>query len=146
MIKFTCTKEIFMIIHGRKNYWYQKTLCTHYFTNKRKLWKHLGCLLSIIFDEVDIQNITNQLINDIKNLNNERIIKCYNVNQSNITEEPCYISSMKPNGFINGQDESRCYVNLSFQVFFFNIYFQTVNDEYWFWTSSIESRWQWRWM
>ena len=37
---------------------------------------------------------------------------------SNISEEPCYISSMTPTGFINGQDELRCYVNSSFQVIF----------------------------
>ena len=31
---------------------------------------------------------------------------------------------MTPTGFRNGQDESRCYVNSSFQVLFFNIYFR----------------------
>ena len=29
---------------------------------------------------------------------------------------------MTPTGFINGQYESRCYVNVSFQVIFFNIF------------------------
>ena len=31
---------------------------------------------------------------------------------------------MTPTGFINGQDESRCYVKLTFQVPFFNIFFR----------------------
>ena len=39
---------------------------------------------------------------------------------------------MTPNGFVNGQDESRCYVNASFQVHSFNIYFgQLILDIYW---------------
>ena len=33
---------------------------------------------------------------------------------------------MTPIGFRNGQDESICYVNSSFQVIFFNIFFRTL--------------------
>ena len=33
---------------------------------------------------------------------------------------------MTPIGLMNGQDESRCYVNSSFQVFFFIICFRTL--------------------
>ena len=33
---------------------------------------------------------------------------------------------MTPIGFRNGQDESRCYVNSSFQVLFLNIFFRTL--------------------
>ena len=33
---------------------------------------------------------------------------------------------MTPTGFMNGQDELRCYVNSSFQVLFFNIFFRTL--------------------
>ena len=65
----------------------------------------------MIIDKADIENRTKQFINDIKNFNKEHIIQCYSENQSNIPEEPCYISSMTPTGFINGKDESRCYVN-----------------------------------
>ena len=43
--------------------------------------------------------------------------------QFNIPEETRYVSSMTPTGFINGQDESRCYVNSLFQVVFFDIFF-----------------------
>ena len=32
------------------------------------------------------------------------------------------MTCMTPTGFIIGRDESRCYVNSSFQVHFFNIY------------------------
>ena len=47
-------------------------------------------------------------------------------NISNIPEAPRYISSMTPIGFRNGQDESICYVNLSFQVLFSIYIFRTL--------------------
>ena len=68
----------------------------------------------------------NQFLNYISNFNNKHIIRCYNKTISNIPEGPRYISSMTPTGFINGQDESICYVNSSFQVIFYNIFFRTL--------------------
>ena len=58
--------------------------------------------------------------------NNTHIIKSNLQPVSNIPEEERFISSMTPIGFRNGQDESRCYVNSSFQVLFFNIFFRTL--------------------
>ena len=81
----------------------------------------MGGLSSIIVDEEDLKNRTNQQINAIINFNNEHILMGYNVTQSNIAEEEQYISCMTPTGLINGQDKSRCYVNSQFQVHFFNI-------------------------
>ena len=78
---------------------------------KDKLRKYLSDILSIVIDEAYIERKTNQFINDISNFNNKHIIQCCNETKSNTTEEPHYISSMTPTGFINGQDESRCYVN-----------------------------------
>ena len=80
--------------------------------------------LKIYIEEVDLVNKTNQFINDISDFNNKHIIQCYSKNISNIPEGPCYISFMTPTGFINVQDESRCYVKSSFQVIFFNIVFR----------------------
>ena len=76
-------------------------------------------MLYIYIDEVDSENKRNQFINDIINSNNKHIIQCYNKTISNIPEEQRYISSMTPTGFINGKDESRCYVKSPFQVIFF---------------------------
>ena len=84
----------------------------------------------MVIDEADLEMTTNQFINDIRKFNNEHIIQCYNETKYNIPEEPRYISSMTQNIFINGQYESICCVNLSFQVILFDIYFQTVNHEY----------------
>ena len=99
----------------------KKTLLLHHFIEKDKLRKYLSSILSTDIDEVDLENKTNHFINDIINFTNKHIIQCYNKNISNIPEEPRYISSMTPTAFINGKDESRCYVNSSFQVLFFNI-------------------------
>ena len=70
------------------------------------------------------KNKTNQFINDISNFNNKHIIQCKNKPISNIPEEPCYISSMTPNGLNNGQYEWIFYFNLSFQVIFVYIFFR----------------------
>ena len=68
--------------------------------------------------EADLGKKKNQFINDISNFNNKHIIQCNSKPISNIPEEPRYISSMTPIRSSNGQDESRCYVNSSFQVIF----------------------------
>ena len=83
-MKFTCTKDLFRIMHGRKQLLIQKTLRSHHFMEKRKTWKYLGGLLSIIFYEADLENRTKQWINDIIIFNNEHIIQRYNIPQSNI--------------------------------------------------------------
>ena len=58
----------------------KKKLRTHHFIETKKLQKYLCGLLSIVIDEADLQNITNQLINDISNFNNKRMIHCYRKN------------------------------------------------------------------
>ena len=83
-------------------------------------------ILSIEIDAADIEKKTNQFINDIRYFDNKHIVKCYNKPTCNIPEEPRYIPSMKPTGFMNSQDQLRCYVNLSFQLIFFNIFFRQV--------------------
>ena len=93
------------------------------FHGRKELWRYLGGLLSIMVDEGDLENRTKQWINYIILFNNEQLIQRYNINQSNIPEESRYISCLTPTGFINGQDESRCDVNLSFQVLYFDIFF-----------------------
>ena len=85
--------------------------------------KHMSGMLYIDSDETDIEKKNNQFINYIRNINKIYIIQCYNKIIFNITEEPHYISSRIPTVFINGQYESRCYVNSSFKVLFFDIFF-----------------------
>ena len=86
MTKFTYTNDLFMIMYGRRKLLMQKRIKFTSFHGKRKIWKYIDGLLSIIFDEADIENRKNQLINDISNFNNEHIIQLYNVTQSNIPE------------------------------------------------------------
>ena len=76
--------------------------------------------------KADLGKNMDKFINDKSDFNNTHIIK-YNIQPiSNITEEECFISSMTTIGFRNDQDESRCYVNSSLQVLFFNIFFRTL--------------------
>ena len=96
----------------------KRTLRSHRFIKIEKLRKYLSGILSIKNDKADIGNKTNQFINDIIDFNNTHIIKSNIQPISNIPEKEHFISSMTPIVFRNGQDESRCYVNSSFQVLF----------------------------
>ena len=113
MIQFTCTKYLCRVLHEKKTDT-KKTLRSHNYIKREKLRKYLSGILK------------NQFINDISNFNNKHIIQYNNKPIYNIPEEQRYISSMTPIGSRNGQDESRCYVNSSFQVLFFNIFFRTL--------------------
>ena len=77
-------------------------------------------MLYIDIDEADLEKKRNRFINDISDFNNKHIIQCYNVTISNISEEPCYLSSMTPTSFIHSLYQSIYYVNSSFQVLSFN--------------------------
>ena len=61
-------------------------------------------MLSIDIDEADLEKKRNQFINDISDFNNKHIIQCKKKTIFNKLEEPRYISSMTPTGFINGRD------------------------------------------
>ena len=65
----TDTKNMFTSFHG-----------------KIELWKYLGGLLSITFDEADLEDRTKKWINYISIFNNKHIIQSYNIPQSNIPE------------------------------------------------------------
>ena len=99
-------------IQKRKNGDTKKTLCSHHYIEGEKLRKYISGILSIDNDEAYLGKKTNQFINDIVYFNNKHIIQCNNKPISNLPEEPHYIQSMTGIGFRNGQDESRCYVNL----------------------------------
>ena len=79
-------------------------------------------MLSIDIYGTDLEKKTNHFINDFSNFNNKHIIQNYQKTKSNIPEESHYISSMTSTGFINGQDESNCYIKYSFQVLFLIIF------------------------
>ena len=84
MIKFTCTKELFRIIHGKIISDTKNTLRAHYFIEKYKLRKYLFGLLSIVIDGTDLETITNHIINDYSNFSNKHIIQYYSRDKSNI--------------------------------------------------------------
>ena len=63
----------------------KKTLRLHNFIEKEKLRKYLYVILSINNDGADLENKTNQFINDIINFNNKHINQRNNKPISNIT-------------------------------------------------------------
>ena len=101
---------------------YTKKCYVHIITMTKKL-DYLDGLLSIIFYEEYHTNRTNKWLFQILDFNKEHIIQPYNINISYIHEEEQFISCMTPAVFINGQYESRCYVN-SFQVSFSSFSFR----------------------
>ena len=88
--------------------------------------RHLSGILHNENIKADREKKVYEFINDKSDFNNTRIIKSKILPVSNIPEEERCISSMTPLGFRNGQDESRCYVNSSFQVLFFQYIFRTL--------------------
>ena len=54
MIKFTCAKDLFRIIHLKIIADTKNTLPTHHFIEKYKLLKYICGLLSIVIYEADI--------------------------------------------------------------------------------------------
>ena len=50
----------------------KKTIRTNYFIEKEKFIKYLSGMLSIDIDEIDLENKTNQFINDISDFNKNK--------------------------------------------------------------------------
>ena len=75
-----------MIIHRRKKLMIQTMLLTHHYSDN-KLLDYLDGLLSIMFDESDLINRTNQWFYNIRDFNKEHIIQISNVTIYNIPEE-----------------------------------------------------------
>ena len=83
-MKFSCTKDLFRIIHGRKQLLIQIRHNVNIIS-----WgggQIYGWFVILMVDESDLENITNQWINDIRLFNNEHIIQHHNIPQSNIHE------------------------------------------------------------
>ena len=110
----------------RKNADTKRTLRSHHYIEIEKLRKYLSGILYIYNDKADLGKNMDQFIYDKNYFNNTHIIKSNIQPVSNIPKEERFISSMTPIGFRNGQDESRCYVNSSFQVLFINNFFGTL--------------------
>ena len=96
----------------------KRTLCSHHYIEIEKLRKYLSGILYIKNNKADLGKKMDQFINDKSDFNNTHIIESNIQPVSNIPEEERFVLSMTPIGFSNGQDESRCYVNSSFQVLF----------------------------
>ena len=130
----------------KKNSDTKRTLHSNHYIEIEKLGKYLSGILYIYNDKVDLGENMDQFVNDKSDFNNTHIINSNIQPVSNIPEEEHFIWSMTPIGFRNGQDDSRCYVNSSFQVLFFNIYILSINNEYRLWKNVNKSGHQHRWL
>ena len=101
----------------------KRTLCSHYYIGIEKLRKYVYGISHIENTKTDLEKKVDEFINDKIDFNTTHIIKSDIQQLTNVPEEARFISSMTPTGSRNDQDESRCYVNSTFQVLFFNIYF-----------------------
>ena len=88
--------------------------------------KYLNVITLIESTQADLDKMVDEFINHKIDFNTAHIIKSDIQQITNIPEKARFISSMTPTGFRNDQDESRCYVNSTFQVLFFNIFFRTL--------------------
>ena len=100
----------------------KRTLRSHHYIGIEIWRKYLNGITLIKSTQADLEKKVDEFINNKIDFNTTHIIK-YDIQQlTNVPEEERFISSMTPTGFRNDQYESRCYVNLTFQVLFFNIY------------------------
>ena len=88
--------------------------------------KYLNGITLIESTQADLEKKADEFINHKVDFNITHIIKSDIQQLTNVPEEARFISSMTPTGFRNDQDESRCYVNSTFQVLFFNIFYRTL--------------------
>ena len=83
-------------------------------------------ILQVIRTQADLDKMVDEFISHKTKFNTAHIIKSDIQQIMNIPEKARFISSMAPTGFRNDQDKSRCYVNSTFQVLFFNVFFRSL--------------------
>ena len=96
----------------------KRTLRSHHYIRIEIRRKYLNGITLIESTQADLEKKVDVFINHKIDLNTTHIIKSDIHQLTNVPEEAHFISSITPTGFRNDQDESRCYVNSTFQVLF----------------------------
>ena len=96
----------------------KRTLRSHHYIGIEIWRKYLNGIILIESTKADLEKKVDKFINHKIDFNTTHIIKSNIQPVTNVPEEARFISSMTPTGFRNDQDESRCYVNSTFQVLF----------------------------
>ena len=99
-----------------------RTLRSHHYISIDSWRKYLNVITVINSTQADLDKMVDEFISHKTVFNTEHIIKSDIQKITNIPEKARFISSMTPTGFRNNQEESRCYVNSTFQVLF-SMYF-----------------------
>ena len=102
------------------------TLRYHHYIGIEIWRKYLNGITHIESTQAYLEKKVDDFINNKIDFYTTHIIK-YDIQPvTNVPEEARLISSMTPTGFRNDQYESRCYVNLTFQVLFSIYIFRTL--------------------
>ena len=96
-----------------------RTLRSHHYISIDLWRKYLNGITVIESTQADLDKMVDKFISHKIVFNTAHIIKSEIQQITNIPEKARFISSMTPTGFRNDQDESRYYVNSTFQVLFF---------------------------
>ena len=104
----------------------KRTLRSHHYISIDLWRKYLNGITRIESTLADLEKKVDEFINHKIDFNTAHIIKSDIQQIMKIPEKARFISSMTPTSFRNNQDESRCYVNSTFQVLFFNVLFRSL--------------------
>ena len=96
----------------------KKTLRSHHYIGIEIWRKYMNGITLIESTQADLEKKVDEFINHKIDFNITHIIKYGIQPATNVPEESRFISYMTPTGFRNDQDESRSYVNSTFQVIF----------------------------
>ena len=96
----------------------------HHFVDKQKIRDFMKFLLYSIVHKIDIMNSLEQWVFHIYEFHNKHVILPMNNSIPTVFKEERCMYCLTQTGFINGQDESRCYVHSSFKIQFLNLYFR----------------------
>ena len=100
----------------------KRKLSSHHYIGIEIWRKYLNGITLIESTQGDLEKKVDEFINNKIDFNTTHIIKSDIQQLTNVPEEARFISYMTPTGFRNDQDESRSYVNSTFQVLVFNVY------------------------
>ena len=103
-----------------------RTLRSHHYISIDSWRKYLNGITVIDSTQAELDKMVDEFISNKTKFQTKQIIKSDIQQIMNMPEKARFISSMTPTGFKNDQEKSRCYVNSTFQVLFFNVFFRSL--------------------
>ena len=82
---------------------------------------NLSEVLSLVSPRYDLDNRLEWWFSEIEIFHHNNFIQTSDGVSHHMLEDQYYMPVLSPTGFINGIDDTRCYLNSTMQVYFFNI-------------------------